>query len=113
MPGPQQGGGLVQRRRDVYAAVMEDAQVNRRRPGEVRDAILDYLRNCSREATVSQIRQGVAERIKGQLSESSVRSYLRLNVGSDLQRTGRGTYCLHGANGNQDAAQVSVEPKWV
>jgi site-specific DNA-methyltransferase (adenine-specific) len=75
---------------------MKSAELSRRKPGEVRDAIFDFLRRSSGEVSVAEIRQGVAERIQGQLSESSVRSYLRLNAGEEFERTGHGTYCLRG-----------------
>lgn len=86
---------------------MAYAPLARRKPGEVRDAILGFLTARSSEASVSEIRQGVAERIKGQLSESSVRSYLRLNTGQDFERTGRGTYRLRSGNGERAAIQES------
>jgi len=84
---------------------MKLSEVSRRKPGEVRDAIFDVLRS-SGEVSVAEIRQGVAERIKGQLSESSVRSYLRLNAGEEFERTGHGTYRLRGhvESGNGTAA---------
>jgi site-specific DNA-methyltransferase (adenine-specific) len=66
-------------------------------PGEVRDAIFAFLHQREGAATVSEIRQAVAERIKGELSESSVRSYLRLNTPLKFERTGHGTYRLAGA----------------
>ena len=86
---------------------MHYGTASRRRPGEVRDAILGFLLTCSGEASVSEIRQAVAGRIEGQLSESSVRSYLRLNTGGDFERTGRGTYRLR-APGAVSAAASSV-----
>ncbi len=66
---------------------------DRRRPGEVRDAIRDYLRSVKREATVAEIQTAVAERL-GDVPASSVRSSLRL---SDLfSQTARGRYRLSG-----------------
>lgn len=67
---------------------------SRRRPGEVRDAIIDYLRDKNSGATVADIRQAVAQRLKGELAESSVRSYLRLNADGELQRVSAGVYKL-------------------
>jgi DNA modification methylase len=69
----------------------------RRKPGEIRDAILEYFRTQQSEASVSEIRQAVAERMNGPLAESSVRSYLRLNTPGEFERTARGTYRLRGA----------------
>jgi hypothetical protein len=66
---------------------------DRRRPGEVRDAIRDYLRTVKREATVGEIQTAVTERL-GNVPASSVRSSLRL---SDLfSQTARGRYRLSG-----------------
>jgi hypothetical protein len=66
---------------------------NRRRPGEVRDAIRDYLRTVKREATAGEIQAAVTERL-GNVPASSVRSSLRL---SDLfSHTARGRYRLSG-----------------
>ena len=65
----------------------------RRRPGEVRDAIRDYLGAVKREASIGEIQAGVNERL-GQVPASSVRSSLRL---SDLfTQTARGRYRLSG-----------------
>jgi hypothetical protein len=66
---------------------------DRRRPGEVRDAIRDYLRTVKREASVGEIQTAVNERL-GNVPASSVRSSLRL---SDLfSQTARGRYRLSG-----------------
>jgi hypothetical protein len=66
---------------------------DRRRPGEVRDAIRDYLRTVKREASVGEIQAAVTERL-GNVPASSVRSSLRL---SDLfSQTARGRYRLSG-----------------
>lgn len=66
---------------------------DRRRPGEVRDAIVAYL-EAHEEATVSEIREAVATRVGSDISPSSVRSYLRLNTGGLFERTARGQYRL-------------------
>jgi site-specific DNA-methyltransferase (adenine-specific) len=76
---------------------MDHLVEQRRKPGEIRDAIFEFLRNQTPEASVSEIRQAVAQRMKGQLAESSVRSYLRLNTPGEFERTSRGTYRLKGA----------------
>jgi hypothetical protein len=62
----------------------------RRRPGEVRDAIVNYLKERRAEASMSEIQQAVASRLGGQVPPSSVRSYLRLNAHTLFERTGRG-----------------------
>ena len=51
----------------------------RRRPGEVRDAIVEVLEGRQRGASVNEIAHGVADLI-GEVPASSVRSYLRLNT---------------------------------
>ena len=66
---------------------------DRLRPGEVRDAIRDYLKEIGREATVQEIRAAVDRRL-GTVPPSSVRSSLQL---SDLfTRTGPRRYRLSG-----------------
>jgi site-specific DNA-methyltransferase (adenine-specific) len=82
---------------------MPRLQAPRRKPGQIRDAIFDFLGSERPEATVAEIRQAVAERIKGELAESSVRSYLRLNTPTEFQRTKPGTYRLRNA-GTRDTA---------
>jgi DNA modification methylase len=77
----------------------------RRRPGEVRDAIVAALEESGGEATVAEIRAAVAQRIDGPFSPSSVRSYLRLNTPTTFQRTRSGRYRLN------DAAVDSWLPK--
>jgi hypothetical protein len=64
----------------------------RRRPGEVRDAIVSALR--SGEATVEQIQSKVEKLLGSSVPRSSVRSYLRLNEGTQFTRTARGRYRL-------------------
>src|SRR6266699_1090108 len=72
------------------------SRCGRRKPGEVRDAIFDFLREAGREASVAEIRQAVAEKFKGELAPSSVRSYLRLNTPSDFESPSEGVYRLKG-----------------
>lgn len=62
----------------------------KRRPGEVRDAIISFLRSHSGDAAVSEIRDAVTKAI-GEVPASSVRSYLRLNP-EKFRSTGRGRY---------------------
>jgi site-specific DNA-methyltransferase (adenine-specific) len=64
-----------------------------RAPGSIRDAILAYLSDADRDASVVEITEAVAEKI-GKVSASSVRSYLNLNVPKTFERTGRGRYRL-------------------
>ena len=65
-----------------------------RPPGTIRDAILAYLSEpAEREASIGEIRAAVAEKL-GNVSASSIRSYLNLNVPGVFERTGRGRYRL-------------------
>ena len=66
---------------------------SRRRPGEVRDAILSVLSAKPRGASVAEIEEGVRGLI-GKAPSSSVRSYLTLNSGSIFSREDRGQYSL-------------------
>lgn len=65
----------------------------RRRPGEIRDAIVTVLSTKRRGAPVSEIEKGVCELI-GEAPSSSIRSYLRLNADSIFRREDRGLYML-------------------
>lgn len=100
------------RRLDVYVAGMTRLLQPRRKPGQVRDAIFDFLAARGREATVAEIRQAVSERLKGELAESSVRSYLRLNTPAEFERTAAGTYRLRGVEGcpGLPARRICSEP---
>lgn len=66
----------------------------RRRPGEVRDAIILFLKNVEDEATVSQIQTAVSQTLGQPVPPSSVRSYLNLNHPTLFIRTKRGCYRL-------------------
>src|SRR5690349_23749751 len=68
----------------------------RRKPGEVRDAIVETLTARPNGATIPEIQDGVRQLI-GTSVLSSVRSYLRLNTGSLFRREGRGIYVLREA----------------
>lgn len=65
----------------------------RRKPGEVRDAIVNTLSRLGNSATVADIEQGVRALI-GEAPSSSVRSYLRLNRESLFEQPQRGVYSL-------------------
>jgi DNA modification methylase len=68
----------------------------RKRPGEVRDAILAVLAAKASGASVTDIERGV-EGLIGSPAASSIRSYLRLNSKTLFRRRGRGIYALRGA----------------
>lgn len=65
----------------------------KRRPGEVRDAIIEVLMAQQGGATATQVRTGVAARI-GEVPPSSIRSYLQLNTPGLFVRSDRGQYLL-------------------
>jgi len=67
----------------------------RRRPGEVRDAIVQVLEGRSGGASVQEITGEVVELI-GDVPASSVRSYLRLNTPAIFARMDRAQYSLNG-----------------
>ncbi len=69
--------------------------MSRRRPGEVRDAIIGVLEGRPGGASVQEISSGV-ERVIGGVSASSIRSYLRLNTPELFARTERAQYTLAG-----------------
>lgn len=72
----------------------------RRRPGEIRDAILSILAGRPNGASVQTIERQVIELI-GSAAGSSVRSYLRLNTPSLFVRTARAHYALRMSNGHE------------
>lgn len=66
----------------------------KRRPGEVRDAIVEVLSARSGGASLSDIHAGVSERL-GPVSSSSIRSYLQLNTPRLFTRMDRAQYSLN------------------
>ena len=67
----------------------------RKRPGQVRDAIVQVLETQPLGASVRDITDGVANLI-GDVPASSVRSYLRLNTPELFARMDRAQYVLNG-----------------
>jgi len=67
----------------------------RRRPGEVRDAIVEVLTARRGGASVQQITRGVNALI-GDVAPSSVRSYLQLNTPEMFAKMERAQYALSG-----------------
>ena len=63
----------------------------KRKPGAVRDAIIEALSYRPRGATVADITQEVSARI-GETPSSSIRSYLRLNTPKLFTKVDRGHY---------------------
>jgi hypothetical protein len=65
----------------------------RRSPGEVRDAIINYLKSRrGDDASVDEIYDAVKRALGSDLPRSSVRSYLGLAEGRHFERTQRGRY---------------------
>lgn len=84
----------------------------KRRPGEVRDAILSVLTARPSGASLQTIEQHVADLI-GYSARSSVRSYLRLNTPSIFVRTARGYYGLRTpTNGRANEVAESRPDYW-
>lgn len=67
----------------------------RKRPGEVRDAIVNVLKTRPRGASVAEITQHVTTLI-GAVPASSIRSYLQLNTPELFARMNRAQYALNG-----------------
>ena len=65
----------------------------KRRPGEVRDAIVAVLSSAPDGVPLPEIERRVAQRI-GSAPSSSIRSYLRLNTPYVFSRSARGRYAL-------------------
>lgn len=65
----------------------------KRRPGEVRDAIVAVLASAPDGVSLPEIERRVVHRI-GSAPASSIRSYLRLNTPTMFARRGRGRYAL-------------------
>src|SRR2546423_15328154 len=71
-----------------------DGQVSgKRKPGAVRDAIMETLAYRTRGATVAEIAKGVSDRI-GPTAASSVRSDLCLNTPKPFRKIDRGHYVV-------------------
>lgn len=79
----------------------------KRKPGEVRDAILAVLSAPPYKASIKNIHRQVTDLI-GTPAPSSIRSYLRLNTPSMFVRTARAQYALKG-HGNGRVREARVE----
>jgi DNA modification methylase len=69
------------------------SKTKKKRPGEVRDAIVDYLQTRPAGASLQEICSAV-DRQLGDVAGSSVRSYLRLNTPALFARMDRAQYTL-------------------
>lgn len=90
---------------------MSEQEQVRRRPGEVRDAIVRVLEGRKHGASVHEITSEVTDLI-GEVPASSVRSYLRLNTPELFARMERAQYVLSGFEPAQraDRSPVTVDP---
>lgn len=111
---------LRQRRQDVYVRILKYSDPKtktKRKPGSVRDAIIETLAYRMRGATVAEIAEGVSQRI-GPTPSSSIRSYLRLNTPKLFTKIDRGHYVVREeaqttltfGNGTQAPAVRRSEP---
>jgi DNA modification methylase len=91
-------------RRETYCDAV------RRRPGEVRDAIVRVLDARPRGATVGEITEQVTTMI-GAVPASSVRSYLQLNTPRLFARMDRAQYALNGFSYQPPKATRKSEPQ--
>lgn len=77
-------------------------------PGKIRDAIVSYMEAVGGEVSLHQISEAIEVHL-GPVAQSSIRSYLNLNVGTVFERAARGRYRLAGqATGN--VHRVWLEP---
>lgn len=83
----------------------------RRRPGEVRDAIVTILSNKPNGASITEIQDAVHVLI-GRAAPSSVRSYLRLNSDSLFRRQDRGVYTIREAPAELYGQKVRGQPSF-
>jgi site-specific DNA-methyltransferase (adenine-specific) len=82
-----------------------------RQRGAVRDSIIGFLKAIDREASLEEINDAVKLSL-GEVSPSSVRSYLNLNVPNVFKRTSRGKYGLKQSPSTK-IHQVSLGPSIV
>lgn len=78
-------------------------------PGKIRDAIIGFMEAVDGDASIRQISEAIAVRL-GDVRDSSIRSYLNLNVGKVFERTARGRYRLVGGAANGNVHKVWLEP---
>ena len=98
-------------RRLILRRVYKSTIQQKRRPGEVRDAILSVLTAKPGGASLQVIEQHVADLI-GDGARSSVRSYLRLNTPSVFVRTGRGQYGLKSVLPSRTTKAAESHPQY-
>ncbi len=107
------GVALDKRRLDVIPFTArpegEVEMLTKRRPGEIRDAIMNFLSTRPEGAEVAEIVAGVC-RLLGEAAPSSVRSYLRLNTPETFLRNARGHYSLGAGGGVRESGDAAWSP---
>jgi site-specific DNA-methyltransferase (adenine-specific) len=96
-------------RRTVLCMPGKHTRHVRRRPGEIRDAIVAVLSAQPNGASVAEIQDAV-QRLIGSAAPSSVRSYLRLNSNSLFRREDRGVYAIREAPAEPYGSKNPKEP---
>ena len=87
-------------------------EVRKRRPGEIRDAIMRVMRASGRPLSTADIEGGVSSTL-GSAAASSVRSYLRLNTPPMFVREGRGVYRLHADYDLAEQEEIPFAHDWL
>lgn len=82
--------------------------LKKRRPGEVRDAILSVLSTRPDGASLAEIETAVRQSL-GDAAPSSVRSYLSLNTPEIFRRTARGFYALRRSSSVKESVPRSYQ----
>lgn len=77
-------------------------------PGAIRDPIIQHLSALRTDASVGEIEAAVRRQV-GEVSSSSIRSYLNLNTPGTFERVSRGRYKLAG---NDDPVQTTIPPSF-
>ncbi|MDQ3139370.1 MAG: site-specific DNA-methyltransferase, partial [Pseudomonadota bacterium] len=78
-------------------------------PGNIRDAIISYMEAVGSDASLKQISEAVTIKL-GTVPQSSIRSYLNLNVDSVFERTRRGRYQLVSGQSVGNVHKVWLDP---
>ena len=76
-------------------------------PGIIRDSIVSFLSTECSDASIADITSAVRSRV-GEVSGSSVRSYLSLNSPDVFERTGRGRYRLLSPESSQKQGKLKI-----
>lgn len=77
-------------------------------PGAIRDPIIQHLTALRTDASVKEIEAAVRHRL-GDVSSSSIRSYLNINTPGTFERVSRGRYRL---SSNENPVQSTIPPSF-